>query len=113
MAKGKEPLHTVEETLQADRKAREAEHEALVAKYREAYTWLFEGLYTELAKDGGELRGFSFRLREADTLLVIRMMVKGAQVVAFIADRTTTDCVVKACRKWHEGTLNLSLDRFA
>lgn len=77
------------------------------------HLWFFMHLYADLANLELELRGWSVRESEHDTLMVLRVSQAGTPYVVFITSRDATHCMGKLKKFMRAGELKLVPDRFA
>jgi len=66
-----------------------------------------------VAKNGGELSGWSFRHKYDEWLMVVKVRMPDTQVVGFMSASTTMGCVRKLLDRLEGGTMRFYPDKFA
>lgn len=100
------------------------EADDILSTYDSAYTtsgreaggyllvWDYLG-YAFLANCDAELVGWTVRHKPGEWLLVVKVMIRGAQMVGFMSASTTAGCVQKLLSRLSEGNMSFYPDKFA
>lgn len=73
----------------------------------------FYHAYADEVKTGATLRGFSFRLKEDDCLLVVKVTRDGVPEVVFVSSSSPMGCMRKWLRMIDSGDIKYLPDRYA
>lgn len=79
----------------------------------DAHIWFFAHSYADLGQSGLELRGFTFREKDGDWLLVLKLLQEGIPQVAFVSSANPTRCIQKTRKLLRNGGLTLYEDKYA
>lgn len=66
-----------------------------------------------VAKNGGELLGWTLRHKYDEWLMVVKVVVEGAQLVGFMSASTTIGCAKKLLDRLEQGSMKFYPDKFA
>lgn len=88
------------------------DHRIVSAEWVDAHLWFHLHSYADLAKSGLELRGWTFREKHGDWLLVLKLLSGGTPQVAFVTSANPTRCMLKARKLLRNGGLVVYEDKF-
>lgn len=77
------------------------------------WMWLAHQAWTDFDQAKSELRGWNIKIRQRETLIVVKAKIEGANVVCFISGRTIDDAVRIFRRQYLAEMVNWVPDQFA
>lgn len=82
------------------------------AAWVDTHLWFFQHLYADLAQFSLGLRGYSFREKYGEWLLVLRLLQDSIPQVVFVSSKTPTGCMSKLRRMLRSEGIELREDRY-
>jgi hypothetical protein len=87
--------------------------EKLERSKSEVLVAVFGGLERAVSRAGGDLAGFSIRLRGYEVLMTLRIDMPAGPMIAFVASDSLANVLTKAVRDAESDRLRLRPDQFA